>query len=117
MTEANTSDLLSLAKLTSDIFTPHLESTFIFNVGNTRLPVTLVNCRENPEGAGPDSNRTPFSLLFHTSADQNNPILEAKDFTASVHGLEQGAIDLVSVQRVLRPASHPAGAYFQIIFG
>ncbi|MEQ5776589.1 hypothetical protein J4E05_13740 [Thalassospira sp. NFXS8] len=117
MTETTTPAPLSLAVITAEIFTPYIESTFIFSIQNHSLPVTLVECRENPDGAGPDSTRTPFTLVFHASSEQENPILDVKDLIANVHGLEQGTIETVSVQRILRPPRLPAGAYFQIVFG
>ncbi|OSQ40872.1 DUF6916 family protein [Thalassospira mesophila] len=117
MTETTTPGPLSLAKITAEIFIPRLESTFIFSAQSHSLPVTLVECRENPDGAGPDSTRTPFTLVFHASTKQENPILNVKDLIADMHGLEQGSVDTVSIQRILRPPRLPAGAYFQIVFG
>jgi hypothetical protein len=73
--------------------------------------------KPNPAGAGPDSERVPFSLILRADEDARNPILGVRELTGDVHGFACGVVAGVMVVRVLRPVGLPPGAYFQITFG
>ena len=116
MTDNTPHSSFSLANLSAKTFAHAVDTTFIFEAENHRLLTTLVQCTENPEAACPESTRTPFSLLFSADSDQENPILQAKHFHARLHGLEDGPVENISIQRIVRPKSLPKGSYFQVIF-
>lgn len=107
---------LDLGQLDAAMFAQFIDSSFILESGASSQPVILVDCREKPEAAGPDSARTPFSLLLRAEPDPGHPLQEIREFHGNLHGLEEGVVSGVLVQRTLRPATRPAGIYFQIVF-
>jgi hypothetical protein len=109
-------DNLEIASLTSNLFAHRLDDEFHIISGDLSMPVRLVSCTENPDGAGPDSVRTPFSLLFRADEDNSHPMQHAQSFDCSVAGLEAGPVESVHISRTLRPPRQPAGAYFQLSF-
>lgn len=107
---------LPLEGIQSQFFDVDGDKAFSLVAGDITMPVTLMQCKERPDSAGPDCTRTPFSLLFQAAADEQHPMQQALQFQGGIHGLEKGAIDGLLIQRTLRPADMPAGAYYQVIF-
>lgn len=104
-------------EMTADLFTPKVEGSFEFVVGDLSLTATLVRCTENEDAAHPDADRTPFQLIFRADVDETHPLQNAQEFGCRLVGLDRGPIDDLVVQRILRPVKMPEGAYFQLIFG
>lgn len=107
---------VDIATLTADAFSSKTGQEFQFQFEDLVLPVTLMDCKENPDGAGPDCKRTPFNLMFQADEDTDHPLIQVRDFAADIIGLEEGTINNLWIIRTLRPVSMPAGAYFQVVF-
>ncbi|WP_129139167.1 DUF6916 family protein [Modicisalibacter coralii] len=105
-----------IGELDAGRFEAHLEQPFVIESDAIRLAATLVDCRTVPDAAGPDSTRTPFSLLLRADVDENHPLQNRQEFIACLEGLPEGTIEGLLIQRTLRPARRPPGCYFQILF-
>ena len=105
-----------IANTRSEHFASKIGNDFALVHDEWSLPVTLAVHRENPEAAGPDSQRTPFLLVFRADLDENNPLQHALEFHGAIHGLADGPIDGLLINRTLRPSDQPEGAYFQVAF-
>lgn len=104
-------------EITSGLFTEKLDKDFKFVAGDLSLPVTLVDCKEKPEAAGPDADRTPFLLIFRADVEEAHLMQQALEFHGGLHGLDRGPIEDLMINRTLRPVDKPEGAYYQVIFG
>ncbi|UTW57842.1 hypothetical protein KFE96_13515 [Kordiimonas sp. SCSIO 12603] len=107
---------VDIATLSANVFSSHIGKVFELQLEELALPVTLMECKENPDGAGPDSVRTPFNLVFQADEADNHPLLQAKEFKANICGLMDGIVGNVWINRTLRPVKMPKGAYFQVVF-
>lgn len=116
MTDAATAPAPDLGELSAERFEIHLGHPFVIESHANRLTAALVDCRTVPDAAGPDSKRTPFSLLLRADVDENHPLQNLQEFIARLHGLPEGVIEGLLIQRTLRPARRPPGCYFQILF-
>ncbi len=110
------SPALDLVTLSAARFQEYGQSTFMLLVDTERLTVILEDCMENPDAAGPDATRTPFRVLFRANEADLGTFANMNEFTATIHGLAEGAIENVYVSRILRPVAKPPGCYFQVIF-
>lgn len=104
-------------EITCGLFEEKLDAAFKFIAGDLSLPVTLVECSEKPEAAGPDAERTPFLLIFRADVEEQHLMQQTLEFHGGLHGLERGPIEDLLVNRTLRPVDKPEGAYYQVIFG
>ncbi|MCJ9429435.1 DUF6916 family protein [Kordiimonas marina] len=111
MTEGNW-----VANVTAERFEERLKSMFQLVSGEVTMDVQLVRCKLNPDGEGPDSVRTPFSLVFRADEDAAHPMQQTKEFTGALHGLELGTLSGLYICRTLRPVRTPPGAYYQVAF-
>lgn len=107
---------LDLAQLTIDQFAGSVDAAFTLVQRNQSLELTLVAVKGNPDGAGPESRRTPFSLILRADESSGHPIQNLRELTGDLHGLQSGLVAGVMVVRVLRPAGLPPGAYYQVSF-
>jgi len=107
---------LDLATLSADRFAGSVGTPLTLVHEDQSLELSLAEVKSNPNGAGPDSQRTPFSLILRADEDTAHPIQSLRQLTADLHGLEEGVVAGVMVVRVLRPVGLPPGAYYQISF-
>lgn len=81
------------------------------------LPLEIVDVKENPLAAGPNSKRTPFRVLLR---GPDSPCLGDGCYALRA-GDEDGEtwrLDDVYLNRIIPPASSDGrGAYYQLIFG
>ncbi|NVJ71142.1 MAG: hypothetical protein HWE08_12350 [Alphaproteobacteria bacterium] len=108
---------VELADLTAATFEKYTDKAFEVEVDNVKQAVTLVDCTEKPDNMGPDSTRTPFTLMLRAEVDDENPLQHAHSFLCTLRGLEEGEISNLSVERIMRPPRLPGGVYFQVVFG
>jgi hypothetical protein len=108
---------ISIGDVTSDLFHERVDSPFSLAAGEYTLPVTLVDCKECPDAAGPDSTRTPFSILFRADLVESHAMQQAVEFHCDIHGLEHGVIAGLIINRTLRPPKMSEGAYYHVVFG
>lgn len=107
---------IPLGKVESKLFNIDGAASFSLVSGDVVMPVTLMDCKERPDSAGPDCTRTPFSLIFQAELDEQHPMQQVIEFHGGIRGLSEGSIDGLLIHRTLRPASMPEGAYYQVIF-
>ncbi|WP_417456233.1 DUF6916 family protein [Kordiimonas sp.] len=107
---------IPLGEVTSQHFNGGNDSDFRFVAGDLAMPVQLMDCKEKPESAGPDSTRTPFLLVFRADVDEAHLMQQTLEFKGCIHGLEDARIDNLLIHRMMRPANMPEGAYYQVIF-
>jgi hypothetical protein len=107
---------ISIATVNAQFFDGGLDKDFQFVAESLAMPVQLMECREKPLSAGPDSKRTPFLLIFRADVDEAHLMQQTLEFRGSVVGLEDGSLDNLLIHRMLRPANMPEGAYYQVIF-
>lgn len=107
---------IGAGEITSQHFDAAGNTAFRFVAGDLAMPVTLMECMEKPESAGPDSKRTPFLLVFRAEVDEAHLMQQTIEFHGSIHGLEKGVLDTVMIHRMMRPANLPEGAYYQVMF-
>ena len=105
-----------LRDLTAAVFEKYMEQEFEIETEGQTQTVVLAQCTEYPDNAGPDSPRTPFTLLFRAEVDESHPIQQAHNFLCTISGLAEGPISVVSAERIMRPARLPSGAYFHVVF-
>lgn len=115
MTET-TDKFIELTNVHSHLFDPETKNDFKLIAEDFSLPVTLVECTEKPEAAGPDTFRTPFTLIFQAPVDDEHPMQKAQEFYGTIEGHADGAIGGLIIYRMLRPAQMPEGAYYQVMF-
>lgn len=115
MTETSPAPI-SIKELESGLFDPDAARPFHLVAGDISLPVTLMECKERPDSAGPDCVRTPFSLVFRAELDEAHPMQNALEFHGDIHGLDEGGVPGLLIHRILRPVKMPEGAYYQVIF-
>ena len=107
---------IPLGDVRSQLFDADAAGAFSLVSGDVKMSVTLMDCRERPDSAGPDCTRTPFSLIFQAELDERHPMQQVLEFQGGINGLEKGSIDGLLIHRTLRPTSMPEGAYYQVIF-
>lgn len=107
---------LPISDLTSQLFSGGTDTAFSFVAGDLAMPVQLMECKERPDSAGPDSLRTPFLLVFRADVDEGHLMQQTVEFHGSIQGLEDGPVDGLLIHRMLRPANMPEGAYYQVMF-
>lgn len=107
---------IPIGKVKSGLFNVDGDTPFRLVSGNVEMPVTLMDCKERPDSAGPDCKRTPFSLIFQADLDEQHPMQQVLEFHGGIQGLKDGAIDGLLIHRTLRPVKMPEGAYYQVIF-
>ncbi|WP_417459539.1 hypothetical protein [Kordiimonas sp.] len=112
----NAATALPVGDLTSQLFSGGVDTAFSFVAGDLAMPVQLMECKEKPDSAGPDSTRTPFLLVFRADVDEGHLMQQAVEFHGSIQGLEDGSVDGLLIHRMLRPMNMPEGAYYQVIF-
>ncbi|MFC4348623.1 DUF6916 family protein [Kordiimonas lipolytica] len=115
MTSTETASL-SIATANAQLFDGGIEKDYQFVAGDLAMPVTLMECKEKPLSAGPDSKRTPFILIFRADVDEAHLMQQTLEFKGSIAGLEDGSLDGLMIHRMMRPANLPEGAYYQVMF-
>ncbi len=111
-----TDAMIPLTDVKTHLFDPETKDDFTLIAGQISMPVTLMDCIEKPDAAGPDSFRVPFTLIFQAPIDETHPMQQALEFQGTIAGHENGSIDGLMIYRMLRPTKMPEGAYYQVMF-
>lgn len=108
---------MMLDTLNSSPFTVREGRSLTVVAAEGELPLEIVDVKENPLAAGPNSKRTPFRVLLR---GPDSPCLGDGCYAlrAGDDDGEAWRLDGVYVNRIIPPASSDGrGAYYQLIFG
>ncbi len=101
--------------LTSEPFTAQIGKKLIIEGAEAELMLEVLDVKESPKAAGPDSKRTPFSVTLH---GPDTPYLTDGTYHLRFDGEENLRLENVYLNRIIPPASSGGtGAFYQIIFG
>lgn len=104
-----------LASLTSAPFAARIGKTLTVEATEGELVLEIFGVKENPLSAGPNAQRTPFSV---TLRGPDSPCLIDGCFNLRADGADGWRLDGVYINRII-PSAHSdgAGAFYQAIFG
>ncbi|MBE0620243.1 MAG: hypothetical protein IH605_06595 [Burkholderiales bacterium] len=104
-----------LDTLTSAPFAAREGKTLTVEAGEGELALEVIEVKESPLAAGPNSKRTPFKVLLH---GPDSPSLADGCYALRADGEDAWRLEGVYVNRIIPPASTDGrGAFYQVIFG
>ena len=98
---------LRVTILTFEDFSPHLDSTFAVDLGESSVDLTLTEAEKQPVRPFPGMAREPFSLTFRSDTQA---VLPQQMYTLSHPAMGAVEIFLVPIGR------DPAGVRYQAIY-
>lgn len=106
---------MTIDTLTSAPFTAHIGKKLIIEGTEAELSLEVLDLKESPQSAGPNSKRTPFSV---TLRGPETPCLADGNYHLRFDGGKKLRLGNVYLNRIIPPASSDGtGAFYQIIFG
>lgn len=104
-----------LDTLTSAAFAGRIGKLVTVETAEGELTLEILGVTENPKAAGPNAQRTPFSVMLR---GPDSPCLADGCFNLRVDGEEGWRLDAIYVNRIVPAANTDGkGAFYQTIFG
>lgn len=101
--------------LSSAPFTALIGKELIVEAAEAEVTVEVVGVKESPLAAGPNSKRTPFSVILH---GPDSPSLSDGHYHLRTDNERNWRLEGVYLNRIIPPAdSNGTGAFYQVIFG
>lgn len=105
---------MKVETLTSAPFTARIGMNLTVEAAQGELTVEVIEVRDRPSAAGPNSKRTPFSVLLH---GPESPNLADGSYHLRADGDDNWRLEGCYLNRIIPPASTDGtGAYYQVIF-
>lgn len=106
---------MMLDTLTSAPFAARVGRNLTVEAAEGELALEIIGVKENPLAAGPNSRRTPFSVMLR---GPDSPCLADGCYVLRADGDEALRLEGVYVNRVIPPANTDGqGAFYQLILG
>ncbi|HVN01525.1 MAG TPA: hypothetical protein VMT68_15055 [Caulobacteraceae bacterium] len=96
-----------MAVLQFESFNPHLNSTFVLQLGESTIDLTLTEAAKTPVRVYPGMMREPFSLIFKSAS----PVVLPQRLYPFQHPA-MGRLDIF----IVPIAREPAGVVYQAVF-
>lgn len=100
--------------LTSAPFAANIGKNLTVETAEADLALEVISIKEAPLAAGPNSKRTPFSVILR---GPESPCLANGSYHLRTDGEEGWRLESVYLNRIIQPASSDStGAFYQVIF-